>query len=416
MISTATPELGASLPGLHDDLERFAEFGSRTARLMRPFPGGLRETLPIYENEFWTSKQRAANRLHEISYRACFKPQLPRFFIQRLTQPGDIVSDPFMGRGTTLIEAALLGRIPVGADINPLCQKLAAPRLRPPTLEEIRERLASIDFDRDADAPEDLLVFYHPRTLRQIAALRAWMLGRELDDVDAWIQMVALNRLTGHSAGFFSVYSMPPNQAVSVEAQRKINLRLRQEPPFRDVPALILEKSKSLLGALSESMRRALWEISEQSRILVAPAHDMSEIEAGSVALAVTSPPFLDVVDYASDNWLRAWFAGVDVRAVDISMERSLEGWSACMGRAFTEIKRTLRPGGWVAFEVGEVRRGRIQLEDYVIPAGLAAGLTPELVLINRQSFTKTANCWGVTNNRLGTNTNRVVLFRNVGS
>ena len=40
-----------------------------------------------------------------------------------------------------------------------------------------------------------------------------------------------LNRLTGHSAGFFSVYTMPPNQAVSIESQRKINTRRRQSPP-----------------------------------------------------------------------------------------------------------------------------------------------------------------------------------------
>ncbi len=35
--------------------------------------------------------------------------------------------------------------------------------------------------------------------------------------------MVAINRLTGHSPGFFSVYTLPPNQATSVQAQRKIN-------------------------------------------------------------------------------------------------------------------------------------------------------------------------------------------------
>ena len=29
-------------------------------------------------NEFWTAKQRQANNLHEISYRACYKPQLPK--------------------------------------------------------------------------------------------------------------------------------------------------------------------------------------------------------------------------------------------------------------------------------------------------------------------------------------------------
>ena len=62
---------------------------------------GQGREVPTYVNEFWTARQRQASSLQEISYRACFKPQLPRFFIERLTQPGDIVYDPFMGRGTT---------------------------------------------------------------------------------------------------------------------------------------------------------------------------------------------------------------------------------------------------------------------------------------------------------------------------
>jgi hypothetical protein len=45
------------------------------------------------------------------------------------------------------------------------------------------------------------------------------------------------------------------------------------------------------------------------------------------------------------------------------------------------------------------------------VPAGIAAGLDPVLVLINAQRFTKTANVWGVSNNTLGTNTNRIVVF-----
>jgi DNA modification methylase len=64
-----------------------------------------------------------------VSYRACFKPQLPRFFIERLTQAGGIVYDPFMGRGTTLIEAALMGRRPYGCDVNPLSAVLGEPHL-----------------------------------------------------------------------------------------------------------------------------------------------------------------------------------------------------------------------------------------------------------------------------------------------
>lgn len=76
------------------------------------------------------------------------------------------------------------------------------------------------------------------------------------------------------------------------------------------------------------------------------------------------------------------------------------------------ELRRVLKPGGHLAFEVGEVRKGTVKLEEAAIPCGLAAGLKPLLVLINQQGFTKTANCWGVTNNCKGTNTNRVVLFQ----
>ena len=65
--------------------------------------------IPVYEQEFWTSKQRQANPLHEVSYRGCFKPQLPGYFIDRLSKPGDFIYDPFSGRGTTAVEAALMG-------------------------------------------------------------------------------------------------------------------------------------------------------------------------------------------------------------------------------------------------------------------------------------------------------------------
>ena len=95
-------------------------------------------------------------------------------------------------------------------------------------------------------------MFYHSETLREICALKKYLLRRKeqgtLDAVDRWIQMVALNRLTGHSPGFFSVYTMPPNQAVTVQVQRKINARRGQTPPRRDVAAIIRKKTRQLLG------------------------------------------------------------------------------------------------------------------------------------------------------------------------
>jgi len=403
---------------LAEELASYQEFGQATRKLVTASPaadGGTRE-VPTFVNEFWTAKQRQASSLQEISYRACFKPQLPRFFIERLTQPGDVVYDPFMGRGTTVLEAALLGRVPCGCDINPLSVVLTRPRLHPPRLEEVAERLGQIDFASFDEFPEDLLVFFHPDTLRAIASLKKYLLARRaanaLDAVDDWICLLALNRLTGHSPGFFSVYTLPPNQAVSVKSQQKINAKRNQAPPPRDVPRLILKKTRQLLRDCDAATRQVLASVAPQAILLTQPASRTPEIPAQSVSLVVTSPPFLDVVDYATDNWLRCWFLGIDAQTVKLTVPKKLDAWRAAMTGVFHELHRVLKPGGYVAFEVGEVHGGKTKLEETVLPCGVAAGLVPELVLINDQQFTKTANCWGVDNMAKGTNTNRIVLFR----
>ncbi len=378
------------------------------------------ETLgvPTFVNEFWTAKQRQGHPLHEVSYRACFKAQLPAFFIDRLTRPGEVVYDPFMGRGTTPLEAALRRRAARGNDVNPLARVLVEPRLSPPPLEDVAARLEEIDLSYPMGPDpleEDLRPFFHPDTLGELRALRGYLLSRErrghLDAVDRWIRMVAVNRLTGHSAGFFSVYTLPPNQAVTAAAQRQINARRGQAPEARAVAPRILRKSRSLLRGLEPSDLEALREVGPRARFSTGLADDTPSLGDGEVDLVVTSPPFLDVVDYATDNWLRCWFLGVDPRQVRLTVLRSLDAWCEAMGAVFRELHRVVRPGGAVAFEVGEVRGGTVRLEEAVIPVAREAGFTPLLVMINDQAFTKTANCWGVSNRVKGTNTNRIGVF-----
>ena len=379
-------------------------------------PDGRAVRVPTFVNEFWTSRQRAAHSLHEISYRACFKPQLPRFFIDRLTAHGAAVYDPFAGRGTTPLEAALAGRVPVACDINPLSAILLEPRLSPPAIDDVRARLESLDLDCPVRAPHDFQAFFHPETLNQIAALRAYLLGRgqsaALDGVDRWIRMVAVNRLTGHSPGFLSVYTLPPNQATSVASQRKINEARGQVPPRRDLRAIVLKKSRALLKGMTDGDTRHLAQAAPRATLLTKAADDTPEIPDASVDLVVTSPPFLTVVNYKLDNWLRCWFCGIDPAGVHITNLQRLDRWQAAMASVFSELRRVLTRGACVAFEVGEVKKGTVRLEEAVIPAAMQAGLEPVFVLINDQAFTKTANLWGVSNNLVGTNTNRVVLLR----
>ena len=394
------------------DLESFCEFGTKTI-IEQISRVGLKP-IPIFINEFWTSKQRAANSLHEISYRACFKPQLPRFFIERLTDPGDLVYDPFIGRGTTILEGALMGRKVAGCDVNPLSELLLRPRLALPSISQIASRLNKINFTYNYTIPKSLLEFYHPDTLKEICVLKGYFFrkSRKIDNIDAWIRMVATNRLTGHSKGFFSVYTLPPNQAVTLDRQRNINKQRNQKPEYRNVSDLILKKSKSLLSKVTTEDRKNLKLFGSRALILTQSSDQTQRIKSNSVSLVVTSPPFLDTVDYATDNWLRCWFNEIDEKKIQIWIFKKIEDWQTNMTLVFKELKRILKSGGYVAFEVGEVRGGKVKLEEHVVPAAESAGLEPILILINSQEFTKTSQCWGIDNLTKGTNTNRIVLLK----
>jgi len=386
-----------------DEVMRFQDFERTTDHR-------IVDGIPYFVNQFWTSAQRQSHPLHEISYRACFKAQLPQFLIARLSDPGDLVFDPFMGRGTTPLQAAIMGRRPSGNDVNPLSSMLLRPRLRGVDIHAVAEVLAGIDWTAGEIEWDDLLAFYHPDTLRGLYSLRNWLsqvLSNEeiIDPVADWIRMVALNRLSGHSPGFLSGRSLPPNQAVSIKAQCRINERLGISPPKRDIPGILLKKSRSLL-------RMEGPELDGDIGLHVGPATSVPGMADASVALIVTSPPFLDVVDYARDNWLRCWFAGIDPNALGISMLRTETGWRSMIRDALVEQARILRPGGHLALEVGEVRKGRVDLERIVWEAAEGLPLERIGVLVNEQSFTKTANCWGIANNKGGTNSNRIVLMR----
>ncbi len=381
-------------------------------------PNSQNSEVPKYVDEFWTAKQRQAHSLHEVSYRACFKPQLPHFFITQLTQANDVVYDPFLGRGTTIIEAALLNRQVIGNDMNPLSQILCQPRLCLPDLQKLENYLAQIQLDQTLQADMDLSMFYESKTLGELVSLKQLLLEKalqnKLNPLDHWIKMIATNRLTGHSKGFFSVYSLPPNQAVSPERQVKINEKYQQKPEYRDVKKLILKKTKSLLRQVTQQQKQTLQQQSETALFLNQDASQTKQIADDFVKLTVTSPPFLNVVQYAQDNWLRCWFNGIDAKKVgqQLTMSSSLEHWQVKMQNVFDELFRITKTGGYVAFEVGEVKNGKVKLDEVILPVGLKSGFQALGVFINTQTFTKTANIWNINNNKRGTNTNRIVLFQ----
>lgn len=73
----------------------------------------------------WSFPQRGNWATHTPKYRGNFAPQIPRNVIEMYSEEKDLILDPMVGSGTTLIEAKLLNRNAIGIDINPRAVKLS---------------------------------------------------------------------------------------------------------------------------------------------------------------------------------------------------------------------------------------------------------------------------------------------------
>lgn len=106
----------------------------------------------------------ASHALHPFP--AKFPPQLPRIFIEFMTNPGDIVLDPMMGSGTTLHEAAILGRTAIGSDIDPLALRISLAKMNwinPSTIEKLGMKIIDRAQKQLLESPDRLRMQIYER-------------------------------------------------------------------------------------------------------------------------------------------------------------------------------------------------------------------------------------------------------------
>ncbi|TGJ99573.1 site-specific DNA-methyltransferase [Leptospira semungkisensis] len=371
----------------------------------------------ILTGEFWTSKQRQAHPIHYVvSYRASFKPELPSFFMGKyLGNKRGVVFDPFGGRGTTSVQANLEGHTAIHNDISPMSLFLARARQYVPSLEKLEKTLFSLDLKKklpEEKEDSDLLHFYHKDTLREIKNFKKILANEDSPEL-RYLGLTALSRLHGHSNGFFSVYSFP-QISIPPLAQKKNNEKKGMVPDYREIQPRIFQKMKR---DLKEILPPFYHEYSSRNIYTNNSSLDLLDLSENAVDLVVTSPPFLDKVNYEEDNWLRYWFLDIQLeKDQKPSIFATLAGWCEFIQGTLSELSRVVKPGGVVVMEVGEVRKGKtvFNLDEYVIRCAENTGLVWENTYINDQKFTKLANCWNVSNNEKGTNSNRCVVFRNL--
>ncbi len=269
----------------------------------------------------WTLQRRLwGHSFHPMcSYLGSFPASLAHAFIGRYSRPGDIVLDPFSGRGTTPLQACAEGRIGVGNDLHPLAALLTAAKLDPPARWDAlaRLQLLRIDWSRRADewleraigfdAPPLVASLFHPRTLAQLLFLRQGL--DTASRTDRFLMASLAGILHGRSDGYLTpllpnTFSPPPGYVATFVG------RSRARPPERDV-----------FSRLERKLVRLYRQPPPQARGIglggdARTAGSRARIELRRRALpdrarlVVTSPPYLRVLRYDQHNWLRSWLVG----------------------------------------------------------------------------------------------------------
>ena len=303
------------------------------------------------------------------SYLGSFPPQLARFFIERLSEPGDIVLDPFAGRGTTHLEARMAQRIPYSSDLNPLAVALTSAKNADVDIERVLERVNYLEqrFDLPLYLPvaqtqsPDIQLIYHPHTLARLCFLRRAIVGSS-EPIDEFLVGAVLGIMHGSerndgSSAYASI-SMPNTFSMAPNYVRKFILENALQRADRNVFNLLRDKVKRLM--------RNVPVVETAGKVVTADAkHLNNEPEfmsiRGRARLVLTSPPYLNVVNYAKQNWIRLWFLGENSDGVSDALDDTLPlgPWLDFMEEVVDGLVPFLSPNGIVVLVVGDVARSK---------------------------------------------------------
>jgi hypothetical protein len=348
------------------------------------------------------------------SYLASFPATLTHAFIARYSRPGDVVLDPFSGRGTTPLQACVEGRIGVGNDLNPFAHVLTAAKVEPPSALEAEARRArlriewsreaapwealgrrlheearaALALERSSDEPGgfapplagpvpaagsgdipfpgdpgepiplEVVLAFHPATLAQLLFVRSHLALS--DRTDRFLAAALTGILHGKSRTYLSEL-MPNTFSMAPRYVRDFVRRTGHESPARDVFDCLGAKLRRLDADGRPRMRGIALLGDARDAGARARAALRERALPDRARLVVTSPPYLRVVKYGYYNWLRAWLLGFEADAIDRSLDDAHHREPYLV--FVRDVLRGLRPGladdAVVALVIGDVEADR---------------------------------------------------------
>lgn len=290
---------------------------------------------------------------------AMFPPSMPHFFMKWLTRPGDVVYDPFSGRGTTVLEACLLGRVGLGSDANPMAWTLTAAKSNPPSRERldlrIRELRRGMRARSTSHVPEKIRILFHPSTLSQLVSLQDRMSLLRGDDRFIYAVLLGILHANAQSDGTPRglTVSMPNTFAMAPNYVRNYIERHNLKAHEVDVLSAV-EARIQRLDLPSGNFKRGFSWMQNVSERIVWPR------EIRKARLIFASPPYLQVMKYGKLNWIRLWLLGYEPTSVDSKLftSSSLTKYVRFMSCAIEQMERRVAADGYICLVIGDVRRG----------------------------------------------------------
>lgn len=375
------------------------------------------------------AKKNDSDPLHSLcSYLGAFPPSLANYFIKYFTDKKDLVFDPFSGRGTTILESRMLGRKSFGSDLNPIALALSKAKSNYVKKEDVINRINDLQsyydyalFHPEAEGEsEEIHLIFHSRTIAELCFLKSELLNSG-DKIDQFIIGAILGIMHGGvrkdgTSGYLSI-SMPNTFSMSPDYVRRFVQTKELSREYRNVFNILKEKVERVFKKhKSPKIESNIFECDAKSLL---NSKDVSKYK-GKVDLLLTSPPYLGIVNYAKQNWIRTWFLESDPTEISEKLDDDLNinQWVKFTKETAFQFKQMMKPDGVAVFVIGDVARSSTS----VIPlAREFAMMIKENNLFKNtwvfsdyiQGVDKTTRIWGETKGK-ATATDRIVIVSDI--
>lgn len=255
-----------------------------------------------------SSAQTALNGI--CPYFTMFPLDFPLNILKRRAQAGDVVLDPFCGRGTTNFAARLVGLRSLGVDSSPVAEAITASKLATSTFDTILSEARRILCKREAHhipTSEFWKWAFHPTVLDELCRFREAFLEDCTTDVRIALRGIVLGALHGPKQKLFPSYfsnqcprTYAPKPAYATRFWQGRGL----VPEPVDVLDVIERRAKRYYGTSFNVTGKVRLADSRQAKALQPETPDTQ------FDWVITSPPYYGMRTYIPDQWLRHWFVG----------------------------------------------------------------------------------------------------------